>query len=114
MLTNKINERKVKFFKKKGFKILYFDSLITKNNFTKIFQKIFKLGYRRVFFETGLTFLNSLITYKLLDNLYVFKSNSMLKKNGFNNITSQYLKKIKLNNKITINLDDNNLYKKEF
>ena len=45
-----------------------------------MFQNIYKLGYSRAFFETGLTFLNSLIKYKLLNNLYVFQNNKILKK----------------------------------
>ena len=114
LITRKINEKKIKYYQKNGFKIIFIDSLDTKNNFIKMFRMIFKLGYSRVFFETGLTFLNSLITLNLLDNLYVFKSSFMLKKNGFNNSSTQYLKKIKLNKKIIVNLNNDSLYKKEF
>jgi hypothetical protein len=38
----------------------------------------------------------------------------MLKKIGLNNSSSHYLKKIKLNKKIKINLINDSLYKKEF
>ena len=45
-----------------------------------MFQYVYQLGYCRAFFETGLTFLNVLLNYKLLNILYVFQSNIMLKK----------------------------------
>ena len=63
--------------------------------------------------EAGLTFLNNLIKNKLIHDLYIFKSNKKLGKNGKNNNTSSYLKKIdpKL---LTINLNGDNLFKKEF
>ena len=79
-----------------------------------MFKQIYKLGYSRAFFETGLTFLNTLLNYKLINDLYVFKNNKMLKKNGSNNSSFKYFKKIKLNKKIKINLKNDSVYKKEF
>jgi len=63
--------------------------------------------------ETGLTFLNYLIKNKMIHELFIFRSNKKLGKNGKNNSTSSYLKKIypKL---LTINLNGDNLLKKEF
>ena len=63
--------------------------------------------------ETGLTFLNYLIKNRMIHDLYIFKSNKKLGKNGKNNNTSNYLKKIhpKL---LTINLNGDNLLIKEF
>ena len=63
--------------------------------------------------ETGLTFLNNLIKNKMINDLYIFKSNKKLGKNGKNNDTSKYLKKIhpKL---LTINLNGDKLLKKNF
>ena len=46
-------------------------------------------------------------------NLYIFKSNKNLGKNGKNNDTAKYLKKI-LPKLLTINLNGDNLLKKEF
>ena len=71
------------------------------------------MGYSRMLVETGLTFLNSLIKNKMIHDLYVFKSNEKLGKNGKNNDTLNYLKKIqpKL---LTINLNGDKLLKKEF
>ena len=49
----------------------------------------------------------------MINDLYIFKSNKKLGKSGKNNNTSNYLKKIypKL---LTINLNGDNLLKKEF
>ena len=79
-----------------------------------MFQYVYQLGYCRFFFETGLTLLNALLNYKLLNILYIFRSNIMLKKNGLNNTTPHYLKKIKFNKKIKVNLINDSLFKKEF
>jgi len=114
LLTTKKNHKKINFFKNKGLKIILIDSLDTKYNFKEIFQHIYKLGYSRVFFETGLTFLNSLIKHKLLNNLYVFQNNQSLKKNGSNNSSIKYLRKLKLNKKINVNLNGDSLYKINF
>ena len=72
------------------------------------------MGYCRAFFETGLTFLNSLLSFKLLNNLYVLQNDKLLKNNGSNNSTLKFLKKLKLTKKIKINLYNDSLYKKEF
>ena len=114
LITKKENKDKTKIFKKKGFKILLINSLKSKKDFKIFFKNLFKLGYRRVFFETGLTFLNTLITYKFLNDLYVFQNTKKIKKNGFNNCSNQYLKKIKLRNEIRVNLDSDKLYKVNF
>ena len=114
LITNKKNKNKVALFKKKGFKIIYLKSLNSKDDFKLMLQYIYKLGYSRAFFETGLTFLNSLINYKLVNELYVFKNEKILKKKGSNNSTSKYLKFLKLEKKIKINLNDDILYHKEF
>ena len=58
--------------------------------------------------------MNSLINYKLVNELYVFKNDKILKKKGSNNSTSKYLKFLKLEKKIKINLNDDILYHKEF
>tara|TARA_Y100000389_G_scaffold188888_1_gene211961 strand:- start:1112 stop:2179 length:1068 start_codon:yes stop_codon:yes gene_type:complete len=114
LITLEDNVKKVNFFKKKGFKIFLVNSLSSKKDFKKLFQYVYQLGYCRVFFETGLTFLNVLLNYKLLNILYIFQSNIMLKKFGLNNSTHHYLRKIKLKKKIKINLINDSLYRKEF
>ena len=114
LITKKQNKDKVNFFKKKGFKIIFIQSLTSKKDFLVLLKKIYRLNYGRVFFETCLTFLNSLLRLKLLNELYIFKNNTNLSKNGSNNCSSKYIKKINFNKKIKINLNNDSLYKKEF
>ena len=96
-----------------GYKIIFINKLEDKNDFNLLYKKIYKMGYSRMLVETGLTFLNSLIKNKMIHDLYIFKSKKKLGKNGKNNDTLNYLKKIhpKL---LTINLNGDKLLKKEF
>ena len=114
LITCTKNIKKINFFKNKGYIIIFIKSLNSLGDFKKMFKIVYKRGYSRAFFETGLTFLNILLKYKLLNNLYVLQNNTNLKSNGFNNSSLQYLKKIKLNKKINVNLNNDKLYKKEF
>ena len=113
MITFKKNNNKVKIYKKKGYKIIFIDSLKDKIDFITLFEKLYLMGYSRILVETGLSFLNTLIKNKLINDLYIFKSNNMLKKKGKNNATIKYFKNILLK-QISINLNDDKLYKKEF
>ena len=56
-------------------------------------------------------FLNTLLKYKFIYNLYVFKSQKKLSNMGYNNISNKIIKKIKLKNLINVNLNDDKLYK---
>ena len=96
-----------------GFKIILINSLKNKNDFLILYKKIYKLGYSRTYIESGLTFLNTLIKHKMINDLYVFKSSNKLGKNGKNNTTENYLKKISTK-LVKINLMNDILYKKEF
>ena len=71
------------------------------------------MGYSRVLVETGLTFLNNLIKNRLINDLYIFKTNFDLKKKGKNNSSLKYLKKIS-SKPMSINLNNDKLFKKEF
>lgn len=114
IITYKKNIKKISYFKKKGIKFLFIKSLNSKIDFILMLSLIYNLGYCRPFFETGLTFLNSLIKFKLLNNLYVLQNSKKLKTKGLNNVSVKYLKKIKLNKKINVNLNNDSLYKIEF
>ena len=74
-------------------------------------KRLFKLGKRRILVETGLTFLNQLLNIKLINNLYLFKSNFMLKKHGYNKIKVNYIKRYNLNKSINVNLENDKLFK---
>ncbi len=113
IITREINRDKVNIHKKKGYKIIFVNSLKYKKDFYFLYKKIFKLGYSRVLLETGLVFLDSVIKSNLINSLYLFKSNNKLGKDGKNNISSNFLKKLKFK-PISINLNDDKLLIKEF
>ena len=72
---------------------------------------LYKLGKRRVLVETGLIFLNKVLKLKIINELFVFKTNTKLKHNGYNNISSNFLKKLRLKKSENVNLVDNKLFK---
>ena len=113
LITSKKNASKTSIYKKLGYKIIFINKLEDRIDFSFLLKKIYKIGYSRMLIETGLTFLNYLINNKMIHDLYIFKSNKKLGKNGENNSSIIYLKKIypKL---LTINLNGDNLFKKEF
>lgn len=113
LITKNINNKKTKIYKKLGYKIVLINSLKKKSEIKYLYKKIYKMGYSRIFIESGLVFLNTLIKNKLINDLYIFKSRKKLGKNGKNNHSSKYLKKF-LSKQITINLNGDKLYKKEF
>ena len=113
LITYEKNIKKTKIYKKKGYKIISIKSLKNKIDFFLLFKKLYKMGYSRILVETGLTFLNTLIKYSLINDLYIFKSHKKLKKKGKNNATLRYFKNIS-SKQIQINLNSDKLYKKDF
>jgi len=113
LITDKSNINKTKIYKKKGYKIILINSLKNKKDFNLLYKKLFKMGYLRILVETGLTFLNSLLKLRLINDLYIFKNNNKLKKKGKNNTTYKYIKNIS-GKFISINLNNDKLYRKEF
>ena len=55
--------------------------------------------------------LKTIINFRLVNHLYIFKSNRKLKKDGNNNVKITGLFKLSNSKKIRINLDDEKLYK---
>ena len=111
IFTSSNNKKKISFLKKKNIKIIKFSNLENKEDFINLFKKIYKIGKRRILIETGLIFLNKLFNYKLIQELYLFKSGEKLKYNGSNNAKLKYLKKVSLNQRLKINLDNDTLHK---
>ena len=76
-------------------------------------MKIKKLGFNRIFIESGATFISQLINKKLINNLYLFKSSKNLSAKGKNNCNLNRIKKIKMTkkNEVKVNLFGDNLYK---
>ena len=92
IVTTSTNQKRISFFERKRIKIIKIQKLNYKNDFKKLFEKIFLIGKRRILIETGLVFLNELIRYNLINNLYIFKSGKSLKKHGVNKIKLNVLK----------------------
>ena len=111
IVTLSKNVKKLSFFKKRKIKIMNLKKLKDKSDFQILFKKIFHTGKGRVLIESGLVFLNELFKIKFINNLYLFKSNEILGNKGSNNINVSFIKKLKLTNRIKVNLDKNNLYK---
>ena len=111
IFTTIMNRSKANFFKKKGVKIIKMNSEDVKPQ--KIFYKIKKLGLNRVFVEAGSSFLYQLLKLSLVKNLFLFKSSKKLFSDGKNNSSISYIKKIKTSqeNKVKVNLYEDNLYK---
>ena len=119
--TNKIfiftvsqNIEKINFFKKKKINVIRFKSLITYHDYIKLFQKISKLGFNRIFLESGSTFLNFLTKNEFINNIYLFKSKYEIGKKGIKLSSLNIRKKLKSKKKIKINLTGDSLYKINF
>ena len=110
LFTCSKNRKKILFFKKKGIKIILINSLENKKDFNSFFLILKNKGYSRILVETGLTMLNFLIKNKFLTNIFIFRSNKMLKSKGFNYASSNLIKKINLNKPINVNLLGDKLY----
>ena len=109
LFTSKSNKSKELIFKRKGVKVVKLN-MKNINDYKKIFKLLNKFGYSRIFVESGLVFLNFLISNNFVNNLYVFKSNYRLGKFGSNNCSNKMIKNIKLKKKIKVNLFGNLLY----
>ena len=114
ILTSANNSLKESFFKKKGVKIINLTLNETESsNLKKIFYSIKKLGFNRIFIESGITFLSKLLQHNLIKNFYLFKSSKNLKSKGLNNSSFSAIRKVIIlkKNKIKVNLDEDILYK---
>jgi len=111
IVTSILNSKKISSLKKRGIKIIHIKSLKNKNDFINLFKILKKYAYNRILIESGLIFLNELLKNRLINNLYIFQSSIKLDRKGKNNTSSNTIKKFKLNKKIKVNLNGDNLYK---
>ncbi|MBD1172542.1 bifunctional diaminohydroxyphosphoribosylaminopyrimidine deaminase/5-amino-6-(5-phosphoribosylamino)uracil reductase RibD [Pelagibacterales bacterium SAG-MED05] len=111
IVTSVSKGKKIFYLKKRGIKIISIKSLDSKNDFINLFKILKKYAYNRILIESGLIFLEKLIKNKLIFNLYMFKSSTSLGNNGKNNISSNFIKKLKLKKKINVNLYGDELFK---
>jgi diaminohydroxyphosphoribosylaminopyrimidine deaminase/5-amino-6-(5-phosphoribosylamino)uracil reductase len=113
LITLKENFNKISSYKKLGYKTVFINSLKEKKDFNILYERIYKMGYSRILVEAGLSILNNLLKNKLINDLYIFKTNNKLGKNGRNNDYDKYLKKL-LPKPLTINLNNDKLFKIDF
>lgn len=113
LFTTKKNSNKIKWLKNKNIKIILINKLYSQQDYKKVFKLLLFKGYSRIFVESGLSFTNYLIKNKLLNNIYIFKSNNKLNKYGYNNASSKIIKKIKLRNKLKTFLYEDKVYKEK-
>ena len=110
LYTTKDNKSKINWLRKKKVKVLLMKRIDTKDDFSNLFKSFINLGFSRIFVESGLTLLNFFIKNDFKNNIYIFKNNYNLDKNGSNNSSNKMLKKIKLRNKLNVFLDNDNAY----
>ena len=111
LLTTSNNSKQTSFLKKRNIKIIKLNSLFTKDDFFNLFRKLFQLGKRRILIESGLIFLNQLLKMNFINNLYIFKSNTKLRSNGFNNSKKNLIKNLKILKQVNVNLNNDKLLK---
>ena len=111
IVTLKDNIKRYNYFKKKKVSFIKINNLETKADFLYLLRRLYKLGKRRILIESGLIFLNKLIKYRLINDLFIFKSNKNLKATGYNNSKFNHIKKYNHITKIKVNLGDDTLLK---
>ncbi len=114
LFTQTNNKKKENYLKKKNIRIVKISKMNNKLDFLNIFRRLNSLGYTRILVESGLIFLKFLHKNKIINNLYIFKSSYKLKKKGKNNCKSFFIKNIKNEKIIKVNLFGDKLLKKSF
>ena len=111
ILTLSDDKNKKSFFKKKKIKIIKLINLIINMISINFLKNYIKLVKRRILVESGLIFLNQLLKFKLLITYIYLKQKNFLKNNGYNNSNNKFVKRLKLKNKIVVNLNNDELFK---
>ena len=114
IFTQSNNRDKEEYFKKMGINIIKLTkSSNLKDEVSEIYLFLKQFGFNRILVESGVRYINEILKYNLIQNFYLFKSSSNLKKNGKNNTKINLIKKLKttIKNKVRINLFDDTLFK---
>ena len=105
------NKKKIQWLKKNNIKVILLKNMSSKNDYIILFKSLIKHGFSRILIESGLTLINYLLIHKFINEIYIFKTNFNLKNNGLNYSSNKLIKKIKLKNKLNINLNEDIVYK---
>ena len=112
IITSSNNQIKKNFFKSKNVSLIKIDKNREKFSYREILLKLKKKGFSRILCESGFNTTSGLLRDNLIHNLYVFKSNKNLNKNGGNSYKNLLsILKIKDKNKIKVNLSGDEMYK---
>ena len=114
IFTQANNFFKEKYFKQIGVNIIKLrKSNNLKNDTSEVYFILKELGFSRILVESGIKYINEILTRNLIKNFYLFKSPIYLKNNGKNNTKSKLIRKLKttIRNKVKINLNGDSLYK---
>ena len=101
-----LNRRK----KNKKIKIIY-NKMEIPTDYIKIFLYLKKIGFSRILVESGLNFINFLISNKFINRLLIFQSDINLKSEGSNILKKELISKMIRKNKVKVNLFNDKLYK---
>lgn len=110
LFTATTNKDKEKFLKSKGVKVIFINKMHDMKDYKDLFVRLNKMGFSRIFVESGVSFFEFLYKFNFINTLFVFKSKKKLIKSG------KYLFKkniMKINNckKIKVNLFNDLLYR---
>ena len=111
IITSINKSKKMSVLKKKGIKFIIIKNLTDKKDFVTLLKLLKNNGHNRILVESGLKFLNKLLLEKLIFNLFIFYSSNKLGKNGLNNSSAEYIKRLKIKKKINVNLNGDQFYK---
>ncbi len=112
IVTSSKNKIKKKFFKSKNINLIKMDNNREKFTYREILSKLKKKGFSRILCESGFYTTKGFLRNNLVHNLYVFKSNKTLNKNGRNSYKNLLsILRIKDKKKIKVNLSGDEMYK---
>ena len=112
IVTSSNNQIKKNFFKSKNINLIKMDNNREKFSYREILSKLKKKGFSRILCESGYYTTKGFLRNNLVHNLYVFKSNKTLNKNGRNSYKNLLsILRIKDKKKIKVNLSGDEMYK---
>ena len=113
IIYNKSNNKKIKYLKKKGVKLIYLD--IDTNEYfdlKKVFKKIYNLGVHKLLVECGKDLTMKILSENFFNEFYLFKSDKILNnkdKININNIIKKLDKNYKNKKHVKTYLDKDSL-----
>jgi len=99
------NTKKINVFKKMKVKLIKIDTNLNDHfDLQKILLVLKKIGYSRIFLESGINLFNSFLIKKLVDEIQIFVSSKKINKSGSSKINN-YVKLLLKKKSLTINVN---------